>query len=491
MWLIVQANKRGIHMMLNERSVAFTMKPLSVRLIRTILDGELILGSDDLIIHYGAYRLKQVKNPNTLLFSRKKIVNWERLKEFFPLVLVTDQALSNSEQLEGQVTVIKVKNTEAAYWKFINYYRELFQIPVVAITGTSGKTTTKEMIKHILSIDKNVAATNSSNNSRTAHLHYLLSIDDDTKAAVFETAVGAPGDITRAGKYFKPTIGIITNIGAHHLNYCKSPEIYLKAKEEIIGSLNHTGLLIINSEDENTKKIDLNCFQGRIIKVGKDAECEYRAHKIKYLLEGMHFLLQYNDEDYPVYVPGFGEHQVYNALAAIAAVHAMGVDIQEAANRLKSYKKQNRQLQVFEGINGSTLLDDTWSITTTSLEAALKVLNEVGNSKKKIAILGTITDLGSWGKVIHEQAGDIIQQQGVDVLITIGDHARIMAEHAVKSGLNAQVYSFNNSILVFQLLRKIVDDQTIILIKGDMYIKPITDLANKLRKQGRGNHESK
>ena len=110
----------------------------------------------------------------------------------------------------------------------------MFQIPIVAITGTSGKTTTKEMIRHILSADKKIALLQTySNNSRTAHLQYLLSIDEDTEAAVFETAVGAPGDVLNAGKYFKPTIGIITNIGAHHLNYCKTLEGYIHAKGEM------------------------------------------------------------------------------------------------------------------------------------------------------------------------------------------------------------------------------------------------------------------
>src|SRR5690606_12734814 len=140
-----------------------------------------------------------------------------------------------------QITIIKVQNTDEAFWKFVHYYRCLFQIPVITVTGTSGKTTTKEMIKHILSIDKNVIATKSTGNSRTANFQYLLSIDDDTEAAVFETAVGAPGDILRAGKYFRPTIGIITNIGVHHLNYCKSPEEYIQEKTNMAKIIDSTG----------------------------------------------------------------------------------------------------------------------------------------------------------------------------------------------------------------------------------------------------------
>lgn len=465
-----------------ERSVNVVMKPLSVKQIRTVLAGDLIQGSDEITVHYGAYRLKQILNKNTIFFSRKKIVNWEPLKKFFPLILVTHQAFNTAEHMED-LTVIKVKNIEDAYWRFVDYYRRLFQIPVVAITGTSGKTTTKEMVSHILTAQKQVTATNITSNSRTAHLQYLLNINDDTEAAIFETAVGAPGDILNAGKYFKPTIGIITNIGAHHLNYCKSPEAYIQAKGEMVKILDQSGVLIINSEDKNTEKIDISNYHGQIIKVGKDFSSHFHASDIQYNKNGMKFTMRHQSNQYPVFVPGLGEHQVYNALAAIAAVHKMGVTIPEAISRIETFQNLKHHLQVFEGLNGSTLLDDTWSITTTSLEAGLKVLNDLGKEKKRIAILGTLTDLGSWGYIIHKQAGEIICQIGVDVLITIGKHARIMADYAIKNDLNAQIYSFNNSPIVYDLLEKIVDENTIILIKGDMYSKPILDLAKNLRRK--------
>jgi len=326
-----------------------------------------------------------------------------------------------------------------------------------------------------------VTATTLSSNSRTASLQYLLGIEDETEAAVFETAVGSPGDVTNAGRYFKPTIGIITNIGAHHLNYCKTLEGYIQAKGEMLDIIHPKGTLIINAEDMNTKKIDVSRFRGRLIRVGKHDSCDFRASHIHYYQKGMKFILHHDRKSYDILVPGFGEHQVYNALAAIAAVHDMGMPIPVAAQQLHSFRQLKKQLQLFEGINHSMLLDDTWSITTTSLEAALKVLNELGDGKKKIAVIGTITDLGSWGYIIHEQAGELIQRIGVDVLITIGEHARIMADHAVKLGFSAPVYTFKNSTLVYPLLQKIVDENTIILIKGDMYSKQVSKLATELK----------
>lgn len=456
------------------------MKPLLVRQIRTIIAGKLIQGSDDVIVRYGAYRLKQIKNQQTIFFSKKVIFDWNSLKAFFPLVLVTDQDYTPNRQLE-HLTVIKVDDVDVAYWQFVKAYRSQFQLPVIAITGTSGKTTTKEMIRHILSKDKNITATNSTNNSRTAHLQYLLSIDDDTEAAVFETAVGAPGDVTKAGEYFKPTIGIITNVGEHHLNYCRTPEIYIQAKGEMAKILPDSGVLILNFEDKNTKKIDFKNYHGRILTIGQSPFCDYRASNIKYSKDGMSFDLHFKQQTESMFVSGFGEHQVYNALCAIAAVHEMGLDLKEIASRLATFQNLNKHLQIYNGMNGSMIIDDTWSLTTTSLEAALKVLNNIGRTKKRIAIVGTITDLGSWGYVIHERAGEIISRNGVDVLITIGFHARIMAEHAVKCGLKTSVYAFNNSILAHNLLKKIVDQNTVILIKGDMYSTSVVELAQKLR----------
>ncbi|QPQ36113.1 MULTISPECIES: Mur ligase family protein [unclassified Lysinibacillus] len=463
------------------------MKPLSVKNLTAIIAGKLLHGSDEVLIQYGAYRLKQVKKPYTALFTSKRIINWKNLEPLSPLVLVTDR-LYNQHEIPPYVIIIQVENAVEAYWKFVHYYRSQFDIPVIAITGTSGKTTTKEMIKHILSAEKEVAATTLSSNSRTASLQYLLSIDDETEVAVFETAVGSPGDVRTAGKYFKPTIGIITNIGAHHLNYCKTLEGYIQAKGEMAEIVDPNGSLILNAEDANIKKIDLSKFKGDIIKIGQHPSCDFKASHIRYVENGMQFTMHYNMKKYEVFVPGFGEHQVYNALAAIAAINELNVPIPVAIKQLATFKKMKKQLQLFEGINKSLLIDDTWSLTTTSLEAALKVLNSIGEGMKKIAVIGTITDLGSWGYIIHEQAGELINRIGVDVLITIGEHARIMADHAVKLGFNKPVYTFKNSTLVYKLLHEIVDENTIVLIKGDMYSQQISNLAAdlKIKKPFRG-----
>lgn len=458
------------------------MKPLTTAYIRKIISGKLIQGRDDLLIHHGAYRLKQVRHPHTILFLNRNMVRWERLKPYFPLVIVTEREMDVNEYKED-LTIIKVENLKEAYWKFITNYRDSIDIPVIAVTGTSGKTTTKEMIRHLLSFSRKVAFTNSTNNSRTAHLTYLLGMDESTEVAVFETAVGAPGDITNAAAYLKPTIGIITNIGEHHLNYCKTLEGYIAAKGEMCTAIQSNGALIINADDKNTKKVNLDNFKGTIVTVGIHSNSDYKASDITFSPEGMYMTLEHEQKKYRILVPGLGEHQIYNALAAIAAVHRIGMGLAEIAVHFRTFPPLNKQLQVVEGINGATIIDDTWSITTTSLQAALRVLEKIDSSKKKIAIVGTITDLGSWGYVIHERAGEIIADSKIDILLTIGEHAKIMAETVSRRGTAIEVHSFNNHILAYELLKKIAAKNTIILVKGDMFSVAIKKLSSLLRKQ--------
>lgn len=458
------------------------MKPLTTGYIQKIISGKLVHGKDDLLIHHGAYRLKQVRHPHTILFLKRKIVRWEMLKPFFPLAIVTDREVEISGLTED-LTIIKVENLQESYWKFVNNYRASIKIPVIAVTGTSGKTTTKEMIRHLLSFSRKVAHTNSTNNSRTAHLTYLLAMDDTTGAAVFETAVGAPGDITNAAAYLKPTIGIITNIGEHHLNYCKTLEGYIAAKGEMCNALQPDGVLIINADDQNTRKLDLKSFTGTIITVGQHSKCDFKASDVCFSSEGMYMTVEHKQRRYRILVPGLGEHQIYNALAAIAAVHHIGIGLPDIAVHFRSFPTLNKQLQLVEGINGTTIIDDTWSITTTSLQAALQVLQVIDPAKKKIAVIGTITDLGSWGYIIHQRAGDIIAQSKIDVLLTIGEHAKIMADTVSKKSTKIDVHSFNNHILAYEFLKQIATEESIVLIKGDMFSESIKKLATLLRRK--------
>lgn len=443
------------------------MKAFSVFEIRQIIDGELIQGSDEFVIDYIPYYKKiRRKKRNVLIFIKNKFeLDLSYIKSRLPCAIVTDLDFEGLKLING-LTVVKVKNVKSAFWSFVQYYRELFSIPVVAVTGTCGKTTTKEMIAHILKEQKSVQATVSSANSRLAHLHYILGIDERTEAAVIETAVGRPGDIRYACRYFKPTIGIITNIGACHLNACKTIEAYVSAKGEMITGVGDHGVLILNADDEKTKAISLVNFKGKIVYFGITNRADFRATNIQYMEGGMQFTLKCHKISLPIFIPGYGDHQVANALAALAAVNEIGIDMKQAANRLRSFKNLGRHLEIATGYNGATIIDDTWNFNTTSLEAGMKVLNHVADGKHRIALFTDMASLGEYSSQLHKEASAIVNKYGVDTIITVGNRAKEMANHTLELGLKPKIYSFTNYSQVYTLLKEILNENSTLLIKS-------------------------
>lgn len=459
------------------------MKLMSVKEIRLHVNGKLIQGSDDFKVSDIIYHQEKLRQ-NKLLFLRQKWhINWRNITHSVPCVVVTDTLYPELKLIEN-CTIIKVQDIDSAYWKFVDFYRNQFSIPIVAVTGTNGKTTTKDMIKHILKFDHNVTGTKNSANSRTHHLTYLLSIEENTDAAIFETAVGQPGDVLLASRYYKPIIGIITNIGIYHLDGCKTPESYLQAKAEMVQAVGQNGTLIVNADDENTKKIGLEKFQGRLLTFGINHPADFQATNVQYGNFGMQFELTFQKSNYSVFVPGYGQHQVLNALAAFAAAHKMGIDIEQSVKRIKSFRNLPSHLECRKGMGGCIIVDDTWSSTPSSIKAAFQTLNGISRGRKRIALIGDIKRLGDLSLDFHRQTGEMISENGVDILITVGSMAAEIAKEAKAKGLKGKVYSFPNIQGVESLLKQILNENSILLIKSSSTNREIVNLKNKLKRSG-------
>ncbi|KOS68739.1 UDP-N-acetylmuramoylalanyl-D-glutamate--2,6-diaminopimelate ligase [Lysinibacillus contaminans] len=459
------------------------MQSIQVRDIKKLLQGELLNGSELWSVNHAIfYNRHDLTQSNSLMFvSRNDEINWQEIDDKGPSLVISDKSSTELGNALANTTVLRVKSIMQAYWKFIKYYRGLFQIPVVALTGTCGKTTTKEMIKHIVSKEWNVQASISSKNEPRQSLPYLTGIDKTTKAAVFELGLGNTGNIKHQCMIYQPTIGIITNIGVHHLDGCGNLDGYIKAKSEILEGLTKDGTLIINADDANTKKLPMHKFKGKIITIGVQEQADYKASRIQFMNSGMRFVLQVSDEKYHVFVPGYGEHQVYNALAAIAAVKEMGMSIRNAISRLRIFKQMARHLEFSSGLGGSTIIDDTWTNNPTSVEAALKVLDTIGKEKKVILVLGDIKRLGNFEEKYHREIGTMVAQRNIHTLITIGTRAENIANQAMKDGTKAEVHIFKDVTGVLDELKPKLDRDTIVLIKGPMSSKSMIEFASILK----------
>lgn len=460
------------------------MKPIAVNDIRKILRGKIITGPVDWNVEDAIYyKRHDHTRRNTLLFaSRGDAINWVAIDKKGPSLVITDKSSINIEDVLPNTTVMQVASLVQTYWKFIDYYRNQFQIPVVTITGTCGKTTTKDMIKHMLSVVWKVHASVSSKNEPRRSFPYLMGIDEHTEAAVFEHGLGNSGNIKHQCMIYQPTIGIITNIGVHHLDGCGNLDGYIRAKEEIIGGIKDGGTLIMNADDQNSKKLKIHRFKGKIIYFGTDGKSDFRASRITFGEGGMDFILHVDRMEYKSFVPGYGEHQVSNALAALAAVHEMGMDLKTAISRLKTYENMGRHLEFSKGKNGCTLIDDTWTNNPTSVEAALKVLDSIGEGKKVILILGDINRLGNFEKKYHREIGSMVAERNIHALITIGKKAEEIARQAMREGSSANIRIFKDVSDIGNRLDHLFDDQSIVLIKGPMSSRGMIDFAKSLKR---------
>lgn len=445
------------------------MRDLALEEILTQTGGDVLHGSGNPIIkHVMDYSAKDIEDHTLVIHMDRERIRGKYWKYNKSIVIITDRP-DLCTGLGDQVILIRTDDLEDAYWKFIGYYRKLFDIPIIGITGTCGKTTTKEMIRQILRKDYKVKATWMSMNSMSVNLHYLTGIDDQTEVAVFEMPVAYPGYLRVACRCFQPQIRLLLNIGVHHLADCESPEEYMKAKGEIVEGLDPiNGTLILNADDENIKKvIDERKYQN-VVYFGMSERSHFRAKNSRYTEGGMNFTLEYKGESYEAFVPGYGAHNIYNALAAIAAVSLLGIDIPTSIQRLALFEQVEEHLEMKQGTNGCIVLDDSWNSSPLSMAAALQVLKELSNGKTTIALLGYMPQLGEGPHASqqYEEMGKKAAETGVDVLVAVGEEAEGIGKAALKIGMDPdRVHFCQTGDEVYEVLHPHLNDQTIILLK--------------------------
>lgn len=456
------------------------MKSLPLKTIIEKIDGKILQGIDSLIISDFVIRTNRLKQ-GVLLFDvyHEKYISTGEYPKSCPCAIVTDEP-ANYTGLGKNITVIQVANIDEACWRFIEFYRSLFKIPIIGVTGTCGKTTTKEMIKHILSGNYKVNATYKSYNALFRNLDYLLDIDDNTQMAVYEMGVAYAGDLSASCRFFKPQVGVITNIGIDHLQAFETLDAYINAKAEFLEGLGFKGTLILNADDKNIKKINLSKYKGNIVYFGFDDKADFKASNVKHIKEGLKFTLQHKDKIYNFIIPGYGEFNVYNAAAAIAAAHTVGVGIKEAGERLASFQNVEKHFELNKGINGSTVIDDTWSVNPTSAEAALKLLKYLSKGRKTIAVLGRMSLLGRRSSEYHYKTGEKVADIGINQLIVIGQGADEIGFGALQKGMSQDnVYFCKNSDEAYEVLKKALDENSIALVKTTM-LASYTDLIDRI-----------
>ncbi|MFH1996188.1 MAG: UDP-N-acetylmuramoyl-L-alanyl-D-glutamate--2,6-diaminopimelate ligase [Candidatus Omnitrophota bacterium] len=325
--------------------------------------------------------------------------------------------------------VIRVRDTLEAYGSIAGLHRSKFNIPVIGITGSSGKTTTKEMILSILSSDRSVCVTPGTENNRIGVPRALLRLRDSHDAAVLEMGMNRPGEIGRLARIASPTIGVITNIGPAHLGALGGIDGVFREKRELLKYIHKGGAAVLNGDDARLAGIRIAGL--KIVTFGFSRKCDYRATKTVFLRERSKITLN-GKHHFELSVPG--RLVVYDLLAAVAACSCLDIPIESMIGAMENFVMPPKRLSV-KRIGPGTIIDDSYNANPSSMRCALDALKVFSPRGRKIFVAGDMAELGNESGALHRQLGDLVARSGVDLFITVGKMSRLAHRTAVRGGM--------------------------------------------------------
>lgn len=337
------------------------------------------------------------------------------------------------ERLREDKFYIQAADTRLALKALASAYRDQFAIPVIQITGSVGKTTTKEMIAAVLGAKYKVWKTPENYNNDIGTPLTLLGLTGEHQAAVIETGMNHFGEIEYLTEMVKPDIAVISNIGDAHIEYLGSRQGILKAKCEIFSHLKKDGLAILNGDDALLDTVNVPF---RTVRCGKSEHCQAQITELAdHGVEGIRCTVVTEKDRYPLTIPAPGEHMAYAAAIAAAAGEALGLSREEIVRGAASYVPVGSRMRVLRLPDRRLILDDCYNANPQSVAAALEILARTERDRK-IAVLGDMGELGELGGRAHYNIGALAAMLGIDLVFAIGggDRAGRIADGAAQSG---------------------------------------------------------
>ncbi len=383
------------------------------------------------------------------------------------------------------VAVLTVADTLKAYQDLAHAYRQSFKkLKVVAITGSNGKTSTKDMVAAVLSAKYQVVKTEANYNNEVGLPKTLLNIRPETEIAVVEMGMRGLGQIKAMCAIANPDLAVITNVGTTHIGILGSVENIAKAKSEILEDLPRDGFAVLNGDLPLVRAMETKLHTG-VSWFGLHKQDDYRAEDIRITAEGSEFTcIESASGDFAaVELPQIGEHNIMNALAAMAVGKHLGVSLQEAAAVLKNPAAATGMRQEILHFGTYTVINDAYNASPASMEAALKTLREVKNSNmghgRSIAVLADMLELGDESADLHRQVGAIAVREKTDLVLTYGTEAVFISEEVARLG--GKTYICLDREDAAANLKRLLRDYDTVLLKGShaMGVDKLIDLVFK------------
>ena len=378
--------------------------------------------------------------------------------------------------------IIQVEDTLLALCQMASYKRELYKnkLKVIGVTGSVGKTSTKDMIASIISQKYKTLKTEGNNNNNIGLPLTILRLKDE-EVAVIEMGMNHLGEISFLTKIAKPDIAVITNIGTSHIGILGSRENILKAKLEILEGMEKKVLVLNNDNDllnkwnlENKEKVEIHTF-------GIKNKSEIQAENINLKENASDFTCNCGNEKFNISVPIGGEHFILNALCGVAVGKLLGLNKKEITNGIQNLKLTSKRMEINHLKNNIIMINDSYNASYESMKAAILTLKNM-KGKRKIAVLGDMFELGEFSEKLHREVGIEISKNKIDQLFLIGENAKYIGEEAEKRGLDKKdIFYFKNKELLLDQLKNNLQEGDIILFKASNGMK-LFEIAENLKK---------
>jgi UDP-N-acetylmuramoyl-tripeptide--D-alanyl-D-alanine ligase len=362
----------------------------------------------------------------------------------------------------GNFGILRAEDTLRAYQKLAANYRHSLPIKVLAITGSNGKTSTKDFVASVLARRFQVTKTEGNFNNHVGLPRTILEATSGDEVGVWEIGMNHPGEIAALAKIAAPDAAIITNIGIAHIEFMGSRDAIAYEKGALVEAVGLEGTVILNADDPFSETI-ASRTRAKVVLAGIK-QGVVRATEIRQTPEGCEFTILEGAHRCRAQLPVPGLHMVQNALLAVAAGRAFGLSIEDCAAGLATAPLTRARLQIKE-IGGVQFIDDSYNANPDSMKAALRTLVELDTDGKRIAVLGEMHELGDELERGHREVGEAAAEFGVDQLIAIGQHGAIIAHAAKHAGLRKSV-AVSSTTEAAQVLADVVAPGDLVLIKG-------------------------
>lgn len=456
------------------------MRSLTIKELTEALGGILLCGDDTTEISTLSFDSRQIGNQTLYVpLAGERVDGHQFIASAFQNGAVA-ALTARGEIVDRQKPHIQVEDCKRALQLAAICFREKKSLPIVGITGSVGKTTTRSLIAAALSAGKTVFQTKGNQNGQIG-VPVMLSEIDKEEIAVLEMGISEFGEMERLTQMVKPNLAVITCIGVAHIRQLGSQEKICQEKMAITLGMKPTAILLANGDDP-LLRAHKNAVKNVVLLYGTTPDCAFYAKDIRIVEGKAVFRAVCLEEEVDVTLSMPGIHNVLNAMAALAVCKLYQVPLQQAAKKLEQFGgiSMRQQITVTEKY---TLIDDTYNANPDSMKAGIQVLMELPREGRKVAVLGDMLELGEQEQMYHQEIGRFAANAGVDLLLTVGNLTSYMEEAALAEGKGIRVKHFENNAQISEYLKKLLLPEDVVLLKGsrgmalDQVVKELLSFA--------------